>query len=136
VRRRTVGLLAVTLAAAGCCDAEPERPALRIAAAPGCPKGLLALGANPLPAGSRAALEKEPPRGEPQVVGAYLGSSGLGRARQVRHKCGQAVAARSVVVEVHRRAHDRGRNRSASLAQGTVVVGRFPGGWRVWDVLH
>jgi hypothetical protein len=46
------------------------------------------------------------------------------------------VARRSVVVTIRRRAYDRGPNRSASLAVGEVVVGRFRAGWRVWNILH
>jgi hypothetical protein len=134
VRRSAAGIVvAVTLA--GCGADGPDRADVRRASSH-CPEKLLPLGANPLPAASRAALRRESRKADAQITAAYVASGGLGRAAHVRHACGREVAARSVVVEIHRRAHDRGRNKSASLAQGTVVAGRFAGGWRVWDVLH
>ena len=101
-----------------------------------CPKELLALGTNPIAAATRAALRVERKRDRPQVRGAAVADSNFDRSPQVVHDCGRKVARRSVVVVIHRRAYDTGRNKSASLALGVVVVGRFRGGWRVWNTLH
>ncbi len=97
---------------------------------------LLGLGRNPLAHASRTALRRERPRERPQVISAAVATERVDRARFVRNACGRHVAARSVVVSVYRRAYDGAPNNSASLAQGTVVVGRFKSGWRIWEVLH
>lgn len=101
-----------------------------------CPTKLLPLGANPVEAASHVALRAERARDLAQVTGAVIATLAFDRSHQVVHNCGSRVAARSVVVTIHRRAYDRGPNKSASLSQGTIVLGRFKSGWRVWDVLH
>ncbi|HEX2085853.1 MAG TPA: hypothetical protein VHF89_09235 [Solirubrobacteraceae bacterium] len=127
---------ALVLATAGCGGGGADAPTLRAAAARDCPRDLLPLGRNPIAPATRAALRGFDARDRPQVVGAAIADREFDRAGQVGQSCGPRVAARSVVVALHLRAFDHGPNRSASLAQRTVVVGRFRTGWRVWEVLH
>ena len=110
--------------------------AAAIRKAPDCPAKLLPLGSNPIGLATRAAMKAERRRDRPQVRGAAVATLNFGRSGQVVHNCGSRIAASSVVVTIHRRAHDSGRNKSASLSEGIVVVGRFQSGWRIWDVLH
>ena len=101
-----------------------------------CPKGLLPLGRNPVSPAAEAALHGERKSDRPRVIGAFVGSAPVGRAPQVVHACGRRIAARSIVVSIDRRAYHSGPDRSASLSQSVVVVGRFRAGWRVWMRLH
>jgi hypothetical protein len=50
--------------------------------------------------------------------------------------CGYAVARRSLVVTIFRRAYARPPLNSESLSQGADFVARFPGGYRVWQAAH
>jgi hypothetical protein len=81
-------------------------------------------------------LARERSADTPQVVTAGIATTRVGRGGQVAPMCGRGIASRTVAVAIHRRAYDRGPNRSASLADGEVFVARFTTGWRVWYVAH
>jgi hypothetical protein len=97
-----------------------------------CPRALLPLTANPIAPASRAALAREDANGRPQVVGAVIAAhEPSARGAQVR-ACGSAVAQRTVIVYVVRRAHLPAQ----SASQGVHFVGRTRSGYRVWQVAH
>jgi len=99
----------------------------------GCPQGALPLsGTNPIAPAANAALRKVPTKEKPQVRGANLATADLQRGRQVRYQCGQAVAARTVVVYILRRAYLPAQ----SASQGVYFVSRFANGYRVWQTAH
>lgn len=54
----------------------------------------------------------------------------------VVHTCGGRVARRTVVVYTWDHRFDHGRNKSASLGQGVVLISRFADGYREWYRLH
>ncbi len=54
------------------------------------------------------------------------------RRRGARFDCGTRVWRRTVVVYIKRRAFAN----SASLSENVFFVGRFPAGYRVWQVVH
>ena len=95
------------------------------------PRGLLPLTANPIGPSARAAL-RYARSGNPQVVRADLATADHDRGGGARFDCGTRVWRRTVVVYITRRAF---RN-SASLSESVFFVGRFNGGYRVWQVVH
>ena len=125
--------IAITVTATA---ADRRASATSAAAVAKCPTKLRPLGSNPVAAASRAALAAERSGDRSRVTGAAIATTRFDRSQQVVRACGTRIAARSVVVTIHRRAYDSGPNRSASLSQATVVVARFSSGWRVWNVLH
>jgi hypothetical protein len=97
-----------------------------------CPHGLLPLGANSIAPASAAALAREDPKTRPLVVSATIAPADRERGPIARRQCGAAVWARTVVVYIRLRAFGN----SASLSSRVAFVGRFRGGYRVWQVVH
>jgi hypothetical protein len=54
----------------------------------------------------------------------------------VPHVCGPRIARRTLYVLTYDHRYDRGRNRSASLAQHRFYVSRFADGYHVWYREH
>lgn len=97
-----------------------------------CPSGLLTLPRNAIAPSSAAALRAVPRREDPQVTGAMFAVHDQNRGPMARHQCGNAVWRRTVVVYVLRRAYLP----AISASSGVYFVGRFRGGYRVWQVVH
>jgi hypothetical protein len=106
--------------------------AAALAFAPGCPRGILPLQPNSIGPAAAAALAREDPKSRPLVVGATIATADQGRGGIARRQCGAAVWQRTVVVYIRLRAFGR----SASLSSRVDFVGRFGGGYRVWQVVH
>jgi hypothetical protein len=70
--------------------------------------------------------------GNPQVVRADLATADHDRGGGARFDCGTRVWRRTVVVYITRRAFKN----NASLSESVFFVGRFNGGYRVWQVVH
>jgi len=68
----------------------------------------------------------------PQVVSASFAPTDRGRGPEAKFECGARVWRRTVVVYVTLRAFLP----SASLSEKVFFVGRFRGGYRVWQVVH
>jgi hypothetical protein len=67
------------------------------------------------------------------VVEAVIASGDLrGRGGMVKHYCGSAGTAKTVVVYIRLRKFLP----SASLSQRVSFVSRFRSGWRVWEIAH
>jgi hypothetical protein len=105
---------------------------LAFALAFSCPHGLLPLGPNSIAPASAAALAREDPKSRPLVVSATLASVDRERGPIATRQCGARVSGRTVVVYIRLRAFGR----SASLSSRVAFVGRFRGGYRVWQVVH
>ncbi len=103
-----------------------------LAFAPGCPRGILPLQPNSIGPAAAAALAREDPKSRPLVVGATIATADQGRGGIARRQCGAVVWQRTVVVYIRLRAFGR----SASLSSRVDFVGRFRGGYRVWQVVH
>lgn len=97
-----------------------------------CPRGLLALPRNAIAPSSAAALRAVPRREDPQVTGAVFAVHDQNRGAIARRECGHTVWRRTVVVYVLRRAYLP----AVSASSGVYFVGRFRGGYRVWQVAH
>jgi hypothetical protein len=98
-----------------------------------CPRGALRLSArNPIAPATTAALARETNKAHPQVQRASIAWADAQRGGQVKLECGAAVARRTVVVYITRRAYFP----SESLMQGVDFVSRFASGYRVWEVAH
>lgn len=124
--RRCSGALLALLA---CVVVTPAQPA---SGSRVCPRSLLPLTANPIAPASRAALAREDPNGRPQVVGAVIAfREPSARGAYVR-ACGSAVARRTVIVSIVRRAYLPAQ----SASQGVHFVGRTRSGYRVWLIAH
>jgi hypothetical protein len=95
------------------------------------PRGLLPLAANPISPSASAAL-RYARSGNPQVVRADLATADQERGGGARFDCGTRVWRRTVVVYITRRAFKN----SGSLSESVFFVGRFKGGYRVWQVVH
>jgi hypothetical protein len=95
------------------------------------PRGLLPLAANPIGPSTNAAL-RYAKLGKPQVVAADLAADDRQRGPQAKYECGTRVWRRTVVVYITLRAFLP----SESLSQKVFFVGRFKGGYRVWQVVH
>jgi hypothetical protein len=98
----------------------------------GCPSSLLPLPRNAIAPASIAAFRAVPRRDDPQVTGAMFAIYDQNRGPIARHECGAAVWRRTVVVYVQRRAYLP----AISASSGVYFVGRFRGGYRVWQVVH
>lgn len=97
------------------------------------PRALLPLnGSNPVGAAIAAALRYEKPSYRPQVRGATLAIEDPGRGGSVKFSCGARVQGRTVVVYIL----DRAMLPAESASQRVYFVGRFKGGYQVWQVVH
>jgi hypothetical protein len=106
-----------------------------------CPtqaKTALALSTDATKKAGQAALAAAPKRYKDlDVTGAKVVSSKLAaaagpRGREVASRCGKAIQARTVVVELR----FPKELPSASLSEGVVFVSRFKSGYQVWEVAH
>jgi hypothetical protein len=97
-----------------------------------CPRGLLPLAPNSIGPAAAVALAKEDPKTRPLVTAAIGAPSDPNRGPIARRQCGQAAWQRTIVVYIRLRAYGR----SASLSSRVDFVGRFKGGYRVWQVVH
>jgi hypothetical protein len=102
------------------------------AAASSCPRGLLPLEANSIGPAAAAALAHEDPKSRPLVVAALLAAADQDRGPMAKRECGTRVWQRTVVVHIRLRAFLP----SASLSERVSFVGRFKGGYRVWQIAH
>ena len=107
-------------------------PASRTGRSRGCARHLLPLTANAIGPAAAAALRRERPSERPRVVSAALATDDRGRGPQAKFECGTRVWRRTVVVYITLRAFLP----SASLSERVDFVGRFRGGYRVWQVVH
>jgi hypothetical protein len=105
---------------------------LSLALAFSCPSGLLPLQTNSIGPATAAALAHEDPKNRPLVVSASLATVDPNRGGIAKRQCGATVWSRTVVVYIRLRAFGR----SASLSSRVDFVGRFRGGYRVWQVVH
>jgi len=96
------------------------------------PRHLLPLTANAVGPAAAAALRRERPADRPQVVSAALATDDRRRGPEAKFECGARVWRRTVVVYITLRAFLP----SASLSERVDFVGRFRGGYRVWQVVH
>ena len=97
-----------------------------------CPRGLLPLEANSVGPAAAAAFRHESPRSKPQVMSATFATWDTGRGREAKFECGTRVWRGTVVVYVTLRAFLP----SASLSERVDFVGRFPDGYKVWQIVH
>ena len=133
---RAVGLIA-TLAAAAAVGVAAPAPA---AHSPVCgggkttvlrdPRRLRPLDPSPLEKAMAAAAKFEPARLKPLPVGASLALVDPRRGPAVKKECGARVWNRTVIVYMTLRALPPKRS------QSVLYVGRFPGGYRVWQVVR
>ena len=107
-------------------------PASRAHRASICNQRLLPLSANAIGPAAVAALRRERPAERPRVVSAALATDDRGRGPEAKFECGARVWRRTVVVYITLRAFLP----SASLSERVDFVGRFRGGYRVWQVVH
>jgi hypothetical protein len=117
-------LVLAVLAAAG---AAPSSVSQR-----NCPRALVPLPRNAIGPAAAAALRAVPARDDPQVTGAIFAVHDRQRGPQARRDCGAAVWRRTVVVYITRRAYLP----AISASSGVYFVGRFRGGYRVWQTVH
>lgn len=96
------------------------------------PRGLLPLEANSVGPAAAAALRHEDPKSRPLVVGATLAIADQDRGPIAKRECGARVWQRTVVVYIRLRAFQA----SASLSERVSFVGRFTGGYKVWQIAH
>ncbi len=96
------------------------------------PRHLLPLTANSIAPALTAALLATRPSVRPRVVEADLATADRGRGPEAKFACGTRVWRRTVVVYITLRA----LLPSASLSERVDFVGRFKGGYRVWQVVH
>jgi hypothetical protein len=108
--------------------------AAALALAPGswCPHGILPLQANSIGPAVAAAVKREDPKSRPLVVSATLASVDRERGPMAKRQCGTTIWQRTVVVYIRLRAFAP----SASLSARVDFVGRFKGGYRVWQLVH
>jgi hypothetical protein len=135
-------LLAVALLVAAAAAVTAFAPASRAGRSPVCnnglgtverdPRGLLPLTANAIAPATKAALRYTRPSARPQVTAADLATVDHERGGEAKVDCGTRVWRRTVVVYVTLRA----LLPSASLSENVFFVGRFPTGYRVWQVVH
>ena len=96
------------------------------------PRHLLPLTANAIGPASAAALHETRRADRPRVILADLATADRGRGPEAKFACGTRVWRRTVVVYITLRAFLP----SASLSERVDFVGRFKGGYRVWQVVH
>jgi hypothetical protein len=107
-------------------------PASRAHRSGACTRRLLPLTANAIGPATRAALRRERPAARPQVASADLATADRERGGEAKFECGARAWRRTVVVYITLRAFLP----SASLSERVDFVGRFKGGYRVWQVVH
>lgn len=97
------------------------------------PRGLLPIsGINPIGAATGAALRYEQKASRPQVRGAVLAIADAQRGLQAKYSCGIRVWQRTIVVYIL----DRVMLPAQSASQRVYFVGRFNGGYHVWQIVH
>jgi hypothetical protein len=97
------------------------------------PRGLLPLtSANPIGAAITAALRYERKESKPQVQAAGFATADNERGPQAKYSCGVRVWQRTVVVYIL----DRAMLPAQSASQRVYFVGRFGGGYHVWQIVH
>ena len=97
------------------------------------PRGLLPLtDINPIGAATTAALRYGQKTSRPQVRAAVFAVADRERGEQARYSCGVRVWRRTIVVYVL----DRASLPAQSASQRVFFVGRFRGGYHVWQVVH
>ncbi len=79
-----------------------------------------------------AAQKFMDPKTRPLALGASLATADIRRGPLAKHECGTRVWRRTVVVYVRLQAFPPSQSRS----QAVLLVGRFRGGFRVWQVTH
>ena len=89
-------------------------------------------GTNPIAAATAAALRYERPVDKPQVRGALFAVADRQRGGEARFSCGTRVWRRTIVVYIL----DRASLPAESASQRVYFVGRFSGGYRVWQIVH
>jgi hypothetical protein len=124
-------LLVLAVAALAVVSVTAVAPASRAHRSSSC-RHLLPLTANAIGPATRAALRRERPSERPRVVSAALATDDRGRGSEAKFECGARVWRRTVVVYITLRAYLP----SASLSERVDFVGRFKGGYRVWQVVH
>jgi hypothetical protein len=97
------------------------------------PRGLLPLSdMNPIGASAAAALRYEQKASRPQVRAATFAIADRERGAEAKYSCGVRVWRRTIVVYVL----DRAMLPAQSASQRVYFVGRFNGGYQVWQVVH
>jgi hypothetical protein len=96
------------------------------------PGKILLLQPNSIGRATAVALRRETRASRPLVVSATLAPDDHERGPEAKFQCGRRVWQRTVVVYIRLRA----MLPSQSLSQRVDFVGRFPGGYRVWEVVH
>ena len=96
------------------------------------PRGLLPLQPDSIDKAAAAALAYEDPHGKPFLVSSVLATADPDRGAIAKRECGTLVWSRTVVVSIRLRAFAY----SASLSERVSFVGRFQGGYRVWQIVH
>ena len=107
-------------------------PASRAHRSNACTGRLLPLTANAIGPATKAAVRRERPAERPRVVSADLATTDHERGPEAKVECGTRAWRRTVVVYITLRAFLP----SASLSERVDFVGRFKGGYRVWQVVH
>jgi hypothetical protein len=125
-------LLVLAVAVLGVITVTAVAPASRTSRPRVCSRHLLPLTANSIGPAAAAALRRERPADRPRVVSAALAPDDRGRGPEARFECGARVWRRTVVVYITLRKFLP----SASLSERVDFVGRFRGGYRVWQVVH
>jgi hypothetical protein len=120
-----LGIVAIATVAASASASRTER-------SPICTQHLLPLAANSIGPAARAALRRERASARPRVVSADLATDDHERGPEAKFECSTRVWRRTVVVYITLRAYLP----SASLSERVDFVGRFKGGYRVWQVVH
>jgi hypothetical protein len=97
------------------------------------PRGLLPLSdSNPIGAATTAALRYQQRTSRPQVRAALFAIADRQRGPQARYSCGVRVWQRTIVVYIL----DRSMLPAQSASQRVYFVGRFSGGYHVWQIVH
>ena len=97
------------------------------------PRGLLPLtGINPIGAATAAALRYEQKTSRPQVRAALFAIADHQRGPQAKYSCGVRVWQLTIVVYIL----DRAMLPAQSASQRVYFVGRFGGGYHVWQIVH
>ena len=97
------------------------------------PRGLLPLtGIDPIGAATAAALRYEQKTSRPQVTAALFATADDLRGSEAKYSCGVRVWQRTIVVYIL----DRAMLPAQSASQRVYFVGRFSGGYHVWQIVH
>jgi len=96
------------------------------------PRKLLQLDPSPLERAMAAGIRFERAKDKPIALGASLAVVDPRKGPGVKRECGARVWNRTVVVYVGLTALSAKQKRSHPI----LFVGRFPGGYRVWQVVY